>query len=78
VTGRLEDVSAKEVEDVLFLHPAIADAAAIPLPDDDVAAHCTVHGLARQKIPERLEVVDALPRNVIGKVLKQELVSRYR
>ena len=108
VTGRIKDIiirkgeniSAKEVEDVLHLHPAIADATVIALPDtdrgelccavivvtdttaapglDDIAAHCTAHGLARQKIPERVEIVTALPRNVTGKVLKDQLVARYR
>jgi cyclohexanecarboxylate-CoA ligase len=106
VTGRVKDIiirkgeniSAKEVEDVLHLHPAVADVAAVPLPDrergelccavivlrdgatapslDDLAAHCVALKLARQKIPERLEVVDALPRNSTGKILKQVLVDR--
>ena len=30
-------------------------------------------GLARQKFPEELHIVDALPTNSIGKVLKSEL-----
>ncbi len=30
-------------------------------------------GLSRRKVPERLEIVAALPRNTTGKVLKQEL-----
>ena len=33
-------------------------------------------GLAVQKCPEQLELVDALPRNSYGKVLKQELRAR--
>ncbi len=40
-------------------------------------AHCTAHRLARQKIPERIEIVDQLPRNSTGKVLKQDLVDRF-
>ena len=44
---------------------------------DDVVAHCAAHRLARQKIPERIEIVDQLPRNSTGKVLKQELVDRF-
>ncbi len=34
-------------------------------------------GLAAQKVPERLELVDALPRNPSGKVLKQHLRERF-
>ena len=30
-----------------------------------------------QKVPEQLEVVDALPRNATMKILKHELVERY-
>ena len=31
----------------------------------------------KQKLPEQLEVVDALPRNPTGKVLKFELKDRF-
>jgi acyl-CoA synthetase (AMP-forming)/AMP-acid ligase II len=107
VTGRVKDIiirkgeniSAKEVEDVLHVHPGVADVAAVAVPDAergelclavivaadpaappslaDLADHCVAHGLARQKIPERLEFVDRLPRNATGKVLKQELASKF-
>ena len=33
--------------------------------------------LARYKLPSRLELVDALPRNPAGKVLKFELRNRF-
>jgi acyl-CoA synthetase (AMP-forming)/AMP-acid ligase II len=33
--------------------------------------------LSRHKIPERLEIVDALPRNPSGKVLKKDLRATY-
>ncbi|WP_297622704.1 class I adenylate-forming enzyme family protein [Nocardia sp.] len=39
----------------------------------DIAAHCRIEGLARYKTPEQLETVTALPRNAMGKVLKQQL-----
>ena len=39
---------------------------------------CRDAGLMLQKIPEQLEVVDALPRNPTMKILKQELVERFR
>ncbi len=107
ITGRLKDViirkgeniSAKEVEDLLFTHPKIADAAVIGLPDPRageraaaivVAADpadpptlkelfdfCKAEGLMVQKIPEELHVVEVLPRNPTGKVLKHELRKQY-
>ncbi len=55
ITGRLKDViirkgenvSAKEVEDLLYLHPAIADVAVIGLPDPDSGERvCAVVQLA--------------------------------
>jgi cyclohexanecarboxylate-CoA ligase len=39
----------------------------------DLAVHCRAKGLATQKIPEQLEIVGELPRNPMGKVLKQVL-----
>jgi acyl-CoA synthetase (AMP-forming)/AMP-acid ligase II len=107
ITGRLKDViirkgeniSAKEVEDLLFTSPAIADVAVIGLPDDrsgeracaivvpadpeapptlkDVFDFCSQAGLMTQKVPEQLEIVDVLPRNATGKVLKHELRKQY-
>jgi acyl-CoA synthetase (AMP-forming)/AMP-acid ligase II len=43
----------------------------------DVFDFCTQAGLMRQKIPEQLEMVDVLPRNATGKVLKHELRNQY-
>jgi acyl-CoA synthetase (AMP-forming)/AMP-acid ligase II len=107
ITGRLKDViirkgeniSAKEVEDLLFTSPAIADVAVIGLPDDrsgeracaivvpadpeapptlkDIFDFCSDAGLMTQKVPEQLEIVDVLPRNATGKVLKHELRKQY-
>jgi acyl-CoA synthetase (AMP-forming)/AMP-acid ligase II len=107
ITGRLKDViirkgenvSAKEVEDLLYLHPAIADVAVIGLPDpasgervcavvqlaegaDEVTfegmiEHLKSEGLMNQKLPEQLEIVELLPRNPSGKVLKHVLREQY-
>lgn len=44
---------------------------------DSLFAHCQGRGLSKHKAPERLEVVDALPRNLTGKVLKAELRARF-
>jgi acyl-CoA synthetase (AMP-forming)/AMP-acid ligase II len=95
----MENISAKEVEDLLFTHPDIADVAVIGVPDpktgervcavvvpkdpaspitfDQLVAFCRDQGLMTQKLPERLEIVDALPRNPTGKVLKFELKDRF-
>lgn len=107
ITGRLKDViirngeniSAKEVEDLLFADDAVADVAVIGLPDDrtgervcavvvaagdaepsvDSLAHSLrARGLRSQALPERVEIVEALPRNPAGKVLKRELQERFR
>jgi non-ribosomal peptide synthetase component E (peptide arylation enzyme) len=107
ITGRLKDViirkgeniSAKEVEDLLYPHPKVADVAVIGLPDpqvgerccavvacrdprdpllfDEMVAYLSEQGLMRQKLPERLEIVDQVPRNPTGKILKHELRSRF-
>ena len=39
--------------------------------------HCRAAGLMVQKIPEQLEVVDAMPRNATMKILKYELRDRF-
>lgn len=39
--------------------------------------HCAANNLSRHKFPERLELVDVLPRNLTGKVLKAELRQRF-
>jgi non-ribosomal peptide synthetase component E (peptide arylation enzyme) len=43
-----------------------------------MAAFLVDAGLAKQKIPERLEFIDALPRNVQGKVQKNQLRDRMK
>jgi cyclohexanecarboxylate-CoA ligase len=42
----------------------------------DVRAFGEAQGLARQKLPEQLEIVDSMPRNATAKILKHELRSR--
>ena len=107
ISGRLKDIiirkgeniSAKEVEDLLYEHPSVADVAVIGLPDpergeracavvvqapnappftmDAMTEWCVDHGFMTQKIPEQLELVDSLPRNPSGKVVKYELRDRF-
>lgn len=107
ITGRSKDViirkgenvSAVEIEDILYAHPRVADVAVIGLPDavrgelvcavvtappgepaigfDEMVEHFRRARVMAQKIPERLEVVDAIPRNATGKILKQDLRRRF-
>ena len=107
ITGRTKDViirkgeniSAKEVEDLLYEHPKVADVGVIGLPDpasgervcavvacrdagdplgfDEMVAFLESRKLMRQKIPEQLELVDEVPRNPTGKIVKHELCARY-
>lgn len=42
-----------------------------------IAEFCREAGLARYKTPERLELVDDMPRNASGKVMKAQLIKRF-
>jgi cyclohexanecarboxylate-CoA ligase len=108
LTGRLKDViirkgeniSAREVEEVLFTHPRVVEVAVVGLPDpergelvcavvelatpgepltfEEMTAWCRAAGLMMQKVPERLEIVDRLPRNEsLNKVLKFRLREQF-
>jgi non-ribosomal peptide synthetase component E (peptide arylation enzyme) len=44
---------------------------------DELCAYLLAGGLMKQKLPEQLEIVDALPRNPTGKIVKFELRDRY-
>ncbi|MEV6649159.1 AMP-binding protein [Streptomyces sp. NPDC051219] len=113
LTGRLKDIiirkgeniSAKEIEDLLHRHPAVGDVAVIGLPDqargervcavvekpadsggpapesltlESMTAYLRAEGLSVHKLPEQLELVEALPRNdALRKVLKYKLRERY-
>jgi cyclohexanecarboxylate-CoA ligase len=49
--------------------PASVDGVAL----ESLVQHCRTQGLSRYKFPERLVIVDALPRNQFGKVTKKDL-----
>jgi len=44
---------------------------------DELVAHMRAQDVASYKLPERLELLDALPRNPLGKVLKSQLRKRW-
>lgn len=44
---------------------------------EDLVAHLRERDVASYKLPERLELIAALPRNPVGKVVKPELRSRW-
>ena len=88
-----ENVSSREVEEAIYLHPAVAETAVIGAPDPvwveavtaivvpragqlleeaELIAHCRTH-LSGFKVPKRVVVVEELPRNASGKILKREL-----
>ena len=86
-----ENVFPKEVEETLAGHPAVVEAAAIGVPDDDfgqrLRAFVVLRGdadeatlkqhvrdhLANYKVPRDIVVLDELPRNATGKVVKRDL-----
>ncbi len=44
---------------------------------ESLVQHCRSRGLSRYKHPERLVIVDALPRNQFGKVIKKDLRKAF-
>ncbi len=108
LTGRVKDIiirkgeniSAKEIEDVLYSHVKVGAAAVVGLADpergervcavvetapdsddltfEEMVEACLEAGLARQKVPEQLEIYPGpLPRNATLKILKHKLREVY-
>lgn len=108
LTGRVKDIiirkgeniSAKEIEDVLYAHEKVGSVAVIGLTDrrrgervcavvetapdsddltfEEMVETCMAAGLARQKVPEQLEIHPGpLPRNATLKILKHKLREVY-
>jgi cyclohexanecarboxylate-CoA ligase len=89
-----ENISAAEVENLLFTHPKVAGVAVVAMPDprlveracafvvpragqdvtlEELTAFLEARQVARHKLPERLEVIDAFPMTPSGKIQKYRL-----
>ena len=110
ITGRSKDVIIRggenipvvEIENLLYRHPAVLQAAVISYPDERMGERaCAVvvlkagqrldlpalveyfkgHKVAMQYIPERLEILDAMPSTPSGKIqkfkLREQLKSQF-
>jgi acyl-CoA synthetase (AMP-forming)/AMP-acid ligase II len=95
-----ENISAREVEELMATIDGVAEVSVVAAPDerfgeraaalvrvregataptlDGVRAHLDAAGLARQKWPESIHVVDDLPRTASGKVQKFVLRRQLR
>ncbi|BCO34985.1 acyl-CoA synthetase [Mycobacterium heckeshornense] len=85
-------VGAGEVEAALLGHPGVAEAAVVGVPDDDLGQRIVAfvvgeaqpqmlidyvaQQLSVHKRPREVRVVERLPRNAMGKVLKKELLEQ--
>jgi cyclohexanecarboxylate-CoA ligase len=86
-----ENISVKEVEDLLYQHSKIANVAIVAMPDKEMGEKSCAfvvlrdsetltfeemnqfllgHGIAKQKLPERLEIIEQMPMTASGKIQK--------
>jgi cyclohexanecarboxylate-CoA ligase len=99
IVRKMENISAREVEEALMGDPSIADLTVIGVPDsksgervcavvvaadpgnsptlESVQKYLRITRLNVRKFPEQVEVVEAIPRNPLGKISKPELQKRY-
>jgi fatty acid CoA ligase FadD36 len=84
-------IGAGEVETALLGHPGVVEVAVVGLPDEDLGQRIVAfvvgdaesgalidyvaQQLSVHKRPREVRIVEALPRNAMGKVLKKELME---
>ncbi|UCG84344.1 MAG: AMP-binding protein [Dehalococcoidia bacterium] len=88
-----ENIHPREIEEVIFAHPKVSEAAVVGVRDDiygeDIKAfvvlkpgeqataeeimECCSERLKRFKTPREVAFIDALPKSLVGKVLRREL-----
>ena len=84
-------IGAGEIEAVLLGHAGVLEVAVVGVPDDDLGQRVVAfvvgdaspedlisfvgEQLSAHKRPREVRIVDALPRNAMGKVLKKELMK---
>jgi long-chain acyl-CoA synthetase len=92
-----ENISPREIEEVIYAHPAVAEASVFGIPDDlygeQVAAAVVAKParsiteeelkehigeyLTKFKVPARIFLLDSLPKNPSGKILKRKLREQF-
>lgn len=89
------NIYPREIEDVLYEHPKVKEAAAVGIPEagkgervkvfivlkegqtataEEIIAFCR-ENLAPYKVPKYVEFRDQLPKTLVGKILRRELVK---
>jgi long-chain acyl-CoA synthetase len=92
------NIYPRDVEDVLYMHPKVKEAAVAGIPDpkwgetvtaflvlkdgehataDEVKAFCRER-LASYKVPSAIEFREALPKTLVGKVLRRVLTEEAK